>query len=447
MSDKYQYSDSLLKNPPVRFRDRLKYLGPGFILSASIVGSGELIATTALGAKAGFVTFWIILLSCVIKVALQLEFGKHTILTGQTAMQAFNQFGGVRLGKAHWSIWSFLAMMFFKISQLGGIVGGVALALNMLFPQVGVTIWAITAGVAAALIVFRGYYSVVEKVSLLAIGLFTLLTFSCLFFLQSTDYAISSQQIWSGLSFALPSAAVGFAIAAFGITGVGGDEIIHYTYWCTEKGYAAHTGPNDGSPEWAERARGWIKVMQLDALAAMVVYTIVTAAFYLLGSAVLHGRGAVPEGYEMIETLSTMYTETLGEGAKYVFLLGSVIVLFSTLFAALAAWTRQFADIFGQVGWINFENQAERNKCIAWLAWLLPVVWVGLFLFFKSPVIMVLIGGAVTSVILFLVIYAAWQFRYRLTPRAFHPSLSYDAALWISILTIVALAVYSLVKL
>ncbi|NET32603.1 MAG: divalent metal cation transporter, partial [Cyanothece sp. SIO1E1] len=74
--------------PPVRFRDKLKYLGPGFVLSASIVGSGELIATTTLGAQAGFITFWVIIISCLVKVAVQLEFGRHTIMTGETAMQA-----------------------------------------------------------------------------------------------------------------------------------------------------------------------------------------------------------------------------------------------------------------------------------------------------------------------------------------------------------------------
>src|SRR3546814_4954293 len=48
-------------NPPGSFMQRLRFLGPGFILSASIVGSGELIATTTLGAKAGYVAFWVII--------------------------------------------------------------------------------------------------------------------------------------------------------------------------------------------------------------------------------------------------------------------------------------------------------------------------------------------------------------------------------------------------
>jgi Mn2+/Fe2+ NRAMP family transporter len=98
--DPYLLSQDKIKHPPSTFRERLKFLGPSFILSASIVGSGELIATTTLGAEAGFITFWVIIVSCLVKVAVQLEFGKHTILTGETAMQAFNKLPGPVYGKA-----------------------------------------------------------------------------------------------------------------------------------------------------------------------------------------------------------------------------------------------------------------------------------------------------------------------------------------------------------
>ena len=73
--DPYVVTKDTIIEPPVSFRGRLRFLGPGLILSASIVGSGELIATTGLGAEAGFITFWVIIVSCLVKVAVQLEFG------------------------------------------------------------------------------------------------------------------------------------------------------------------------------------------------------------------------------------------------------------------------------------------------------------------------------------------------------------------------------------
>ncbi len=446
MTDQYIFENQQIENPPVTWLERLKFLGPGFILSASIVGSGELIATTTLGARAGFITFWVIIVSCLIKVMLQLEFAKHTILTGQTPMQAFNKLPGIRLGKSHWTIWAFFILMVTKILQIGGILGGVALILNLILPDISVTILAFVTAAVVGVMIFRGYYQFIEKFSIIMIGTFTVFTFVCLYFLKYTPYDITLQEIWTGLQFKLPKEAVAVAIGAFGITGVGGDEIIAYNYWCLEKGYGNKTGKNDGSEAWKERARGWIKVMHLDAIAAMIVYTLMTAAFYLLGAAVLHAGGNIPEGYQMLETLSLMYTESLGGGARAFFMIGAFMVLFSTLFAALAAWTRIFSDIFGQMGWMNFFDFNDRKKSIAILSWVMPFLWAVIFVFIKLPVIMVLAGGVITSVILILVIGAVFFFRYRHTIEAFIPTKTYDILLWVSILGTVAIALYGFIQ-
>jgi len=446
-NDPYVLSPQKIRNPPDHFRGRLKFLGPSFILSASIVGSGELIATTTLGAKAGFITFWVIIVSCIVKVAVQLEFGKHTILTGETAMQAFNQLPGPKFGKAKWSVWMVLLVMIIKLLQVGGIVGGVAIILNILAPGIGIPFYAFLIAIVVALMVFRGYYHFIEKFSLGMIGLFTLFTFASLYFLAYTPYQISWDDIWSGLQFNLPREALAVAFGAFGITGVGGDEIIHYNYWCLEKGYAAYSGKNDGSPAWHNRAAGWIRVMKLDAIIAMLVYTTVTAAFYLLGAAILHAQGDVPEGYAMVETLSAMYTESLGPHAKTAFLIGAFVTLFSTLFAALAAWSRQISDIFGQLGWINFDNYTIRKKTIAILAWVIPLLWAALFIYVQLPVLMVITGGIVGSFLLFLVVYAVLHFRYKRLQPLFKPGILYDFVLWISILSIIAVGALGIIKL
>ena len=57
---------SELKDPPTTSLGILKQLGPGLIIAGSIVGSGELIATTAVGAEAGFVLLWLIIIGCLI---------------------------------------------------------------------------------------------------------------------------------------------------------------------------------------------------------------------------------------------------------------------------------------------------------------------------------------------------------------------------------------------
>lgn len=434
-----------IREPPQTFFGKLKLLGPGFILSASIVGSGELIATTTLGASAGFAAFWIIVISCLMKVAVQLEFGKHTILTGETAMQSLNKLAGPRLGKAKWTVWIILFLFLLKFIQLGGVIGGTAIVLNMLMPFFPVYLWVFLTGLLTSALIYKGYYAIIEKFSLFMVAMFTILTLSSVFAIQFTEFSFSVAEIFYGQQYELSGPIVGIAIGAFGITGVASDEIIAYNYWCLEKGYAAFAGPEQQSEQWRKRARGWINVMYLDALLAMIIYTLVTAAFYLLGAAILHDKGIVPEGNQLIETVAYIYTETLGSGIRITYLVGAFFVLYSSLFATLAAWTRIYPDIFTQLQWINTDDKTFRKRLVAWLAWLLPVLWGCAYLFIELPVFMILSGGIVGSFLLFIIVFAVLSFRYNRSP-VFKPSLFYDILLWMSIASIVFVGIFGLVR-
>ncbi|NNE93507.1 MAG: Nramp family divalent metal transporter [Verrucomicrobiales bacterium] len=464
----YEITEATIEEPPTRFFQKLKYLGPGFILSASIVGSGELIATTAFGAQAGMTLLWVILFSCLVKVTLQLEFGKHAIHSGETTMEAFNKLPGWAPGRVNWSIWLWLALMVLKFLQVGAIIGLVAEIANIAFPGTitltqsitGIEDAAFAAKIAEAgwcalfaaivsLLIFRGKYKVIERLSLVLIGLFTLMTLGSLIMLQNTDFAVEGGNVIRGLIPNLPNdmKVLFYAIGAFGITGVGGDEIMHYNYWLLEKGYAKKTGPSDkDNPDWQRRAKGWISVMYLDAIAAMIVYTVMTAAFFILGAAILHGAEDLPSGGGLIERLSVIYTETLGPWAKTAFMTGAFVVLFSTLFSALGAWTRGFADCFGQLRLLDFRDNKQRGKAIAWLAWVIPVIWSIVYFAMGKPLFMVYIGGASTTAMLLIVIVAAIHFRYRRLVAPLRPGKLYDVCFWTSAIAILLVGIWALVK-
>ena len=449
--DPYVLHESRIQEPPTSFAKSLQYLGPGFILSASIVGSGELIATTLVGAEAGFILMWFIIFSCLVKVTVQLEFGKHAISSGESTMASLNTLPGPKFRGANWSIWVWLGLMAIKMMQVGGIVGGVVLAIEQFAPN-----WTETPAIhipltfmvaaSVSLLIFRGYYGLIEKAALIMIGGFTIFTVVSLCSLQYTDNAITAEQFLSGLLPSIPerTAILFVAMGAFGITGVGGDEIMAYNYWLIEKGYAAYTGPKNESEEWETRARGWIKVMYWDALLSMVAYTAMTVMFYLLGAAVLQGHEV--EEANLISELGLMYTESLGPWANVLWILGAIVVLYSTLMGALAAWTRMFSDAFGRVGLFDFSNFEQRRTAIAWLAWIIPAIWSLLFLWLKKPALMVFLGGLATVAILLIVVFAAMFFRYKRQDRRLRPTVFYDIALWLSVVAITIVAGFSLYK-
>lgn len=447
--DPYHLTADGILEPPVGWKHSLKHLGPGLILSASIVGSGELIATTTLGAQAGFALLWMVVFSTFVKVAVQIELARWTISTGQPALTGYNKVPP-HFGRLGWVniLWAIMALT--KVLQIGGVVGGTAVAFSILLPigddplaTVSLGFWtALVVGVSIALL-YSNSYNLIEKGAVVLVVIFSFVTVAIALGLPFTPFPYSTEQILSGLTFAIPIGAVGAAIAMFGITGVGADELTFYTYWCVEKGYARYVGPNDGSDEWKRRANGWIAVMYKDAFVSWGIYTFGTLAFFIMGAAVLHPQGLVPAGNEMITTVSRMYTDTLGEWAGILFLVGAIAVLGSTLWASIPSWSRMYVNFLSEAGFIDWKNTRQRLKWLKIFTVGLPIVWGAAYLFIQSPVLMIQIGGVSTGIFLLAVVIATWYLRNTETDPALHGGKVFNALLVISSVAIVCLGVYT----
>ncbi|HYW78549.1 MAG TPA: Nramp family divalent metal transporter, partial [Thermoguttaceae bacterium] len=104
-----------IEAPPKTVLGIVRRLGPGLIIAGSIVGSGELIATTKTGAQAGFWLLWLIVIGCVIKLFAQIELGRYTISSGKTTMAALDEVPGPRF-HVNWLIWYWLVMFVASIA-------------------------------------------------------------------------------------------------------------------------------------------------------------------------------------------------------------------------------------------------------------------------------------------------------------------------------------------
>ena len=92
--DSYTQPKDALENPPKGWIETLKYLGPSVIISATIVGSGEIILTASLGAAIGYGMLWWVLFSCWSKSVLQAELARYIVLSGDTYLRAINRIPG-----------------------------------------------------------------------------------------------------------------------------------------------------------------------------------------------------------------------------------------------------------------------------------------------------------------------------------------------------------------
>jgi Mn2+/Fe2+ NRAMP family transporter len=441
----YEFHSEDITEPPRRLGRILRMIGPGMILAASIVGSGELIATTTLGAKAGYVVMWLIIFSCIVKPVVQAEMGRFTIATGETGLESFNSLPGPRW-KVNWAVWAWAGMVVMTLLQVGAMFGGVSQVMNILLPSVPVNFWVLLFLAITLALLLGGGYERIEKLATVKVALFTMLTFLAALVMMRRAEFFTWDRLAQGFRFQLPGNGLGEAVAVFGITGVGATELFMYPYWCVEKGYARFTGPRDDSPAWRARVRGWVKVMQVDILCSMFIYTIATLAFYLLGAGILHGMGLVPAAGDMIRVLSNIYTQTLGEWSLPLFFAGAVATLYGTIFAATAAHSRVFADMCRLMGLFDKRDYAARLRFRRRFVIALTVVPVTFFFLFQSPVVMVVVGGIFQSAMLPIIGLGTVYLRHRRLPQNVAPGRFVTVSLWGSAAVIcgtVGLALYT----
>ena len=534
-----------LNEPPVHWLGILSHLGPGLIIAASIVGSGELIATTITGAKAGLSLLWLIILGCVIKVFAQIEIGRFTLSSGIPTLSALNQVPGPRIqGRGNWLIWYWFVMWFCSIGQLGAIVGGVGQTLAMVQPvtqqgrlfqeiatleskrQLGKVIeeveqknsaasanqttinnqyktvedplpteeeilakrraylttygdastlipsdvaaiddkalmdlrlaapiddriWAIPIAIGTSLMLIYGGYNFIQSAATIMVAIFTLVTLGNVVGLQLLPaWQIPMSQWIDGLSFGLPKGdlwkSLAMAFATIGIIGVGAAELIQYPYWCLEKGYAKRTGKYDGSDAWVLRARGWLRIMQTDIWVSMVIYTVATIGFFVLGAGILHRAGIEPQDSKLLQTLSVMYKPVLGSWAQVTFLLGAFMVLYSTFYVANASHARTFADALSIMSLIGADEPTQ-TRWVRWLSGLFPMLCLLIYWVMPQPAWLVLLSGSAQAIMLPMLGFSALFFRYRRCLPELRPSKWFDFGLWGSIAILFVIGIATLI--
>ncbi len=534
MNDSFQQPDTVAPefdqeagagtlDPPRTFGGTLLQLGPGLVVAGSIVGSGELIATTKTGAQAGISLLWLILVGCLIKVFVQIELGRYSITHGQTTLNALNSVPG-KIGPFNWILWFWFLMMLAGIAQLGGIVAGVGHSLAISFPitsdyrraieipgeneistylkwdadlsgdrtefkalnpeqQSRVMIghqrldeqlkalgergeiaihavraglskaekqeifdpwtwddryWSLAIGLMTVALLYNGRYGVLQNISTALVVAFTFITIGNVFALQLTEeWSLSAADFAKGFSFQLPEGSnkwksIATALATFGIIGVGATELITYPYWCIEKGYARHTGKRTQDDAWAKRARGWLRVMHYDAFLSMVIYTLATMAFFIMGVSVLYREGRDPDGMRMVSTVASAYAPVFGESAKWLFLGGAIAVLYSTFLVANAGHSRMYTDALKILGLIDKNNQETHNKTLRTFCIVLPLTCVALHWWGINPVAAVLLSGLMQAIMLPMIGFAALYFRYTATDPRLAPSKLWDLMLFVS---------------
>lgn len=395
-------------SPPTTFGSKLKLIGPGIILAAAAIGSGELILTPRAGALFGLSIAWIILVSVVYKLFLTLGLARYTIATGEDIFVGFSQIPGPR----YWFVWVMGVIYLFGAVGYSGISLACGSALYALFPSLSMVQWAVIVVILAYVLLLSGSYRPVEKAAFV-------LSFVLIVGVLYSLAALHPDIVWffKGVAPKLPSGSGQTAVSLLGWT-AGGTSTLIYSFWILEKGIGR------GKSEEKD-FKGWLSFIRLDTGISYFLMILISFAFLVIGVLVLSTAGPdggplIPAREETTSVLSRLLTVAAGPKTKFIFLVAALAILYSTVIGlvdgksrALRSATKIIFPKSKKISDINMYRLYATLMCLIIFA----------FLFTKRPVVLIVLISAVEAPVLSISAIMLIYLMHKKLPRLMRPGI------------------------
>lgn len=362
MNETYDYS----KVNKLPFKDILKRIGPGIILTGVVIGPGAITTAAMLGSKYGYSLLWLLIPIAFMGTTFMLTTYRISLLTGMPAIHAIQYYYG-KVAAKFVGIATFLACMFFTMGNISGTGAG----MNLIF---GIN-WKIGSIVMICVMIYcyfsKGVYSKVEKGIMVCILGMICAFYATLIGTGGPEWSEFSQGLthWTFPRGSLTTALAFISTNAALTTGIYG------TYLGIEKKWKKEDLYNG--------------VMKADAIAHVIGVILISGAIVLVGAIVLF-----PTGTEISAPaqLAEMLMPIIGNAAKYI--MG--IALLGAGFSSLLGNTQRGVVLLCA----GFDKETSlESKNIKWGSMLvLAFAAVICFSYNGSPVQLILIANVATSI-------------------------------------------------
>jgi Mn2+/Fe2+ NRAMP family transporter len=307
---------------PARF-NFLKLAGPGLIVAATGIGSGDVVAATVGGARYGVVLLWAIALGAFFKFVLSEGIARWQLATGLTALEGW---------AAHlpaWVKYYFAAYLFlWTIAVSAALTNATGLGISNLTGGAIPQSWgAVAHSLIGFAFVWIGGYAWFERLMKFLVGIMGFSILICAVLIVR-DWA----HIVEGLFIPrIPQASGTYVLSIIG--GIGGSiTMLSYNYWMREEKISG--------PGYLEYVRGDVAIAYLfTAIFGMSIMVIANQAFFLAGVTITDAQ-AVPKMAEVLGTL-------LGPFGVYAYSLGFWAAVFASLLGVWQSVPYLYADFYG----------------------------------------------------------------------------------------------------
>lgn len=381
------------QRPTEQRRPSLRHVGPGFVVAATGVGAGDLVATLIAGSRYGYTLLWAAVVGAVVKVALAEATGRWHLATGQTIFAGWRSLG-------RWTTWYFAVYV-----TIWGFVFGAtamsasALPLTALFPAVPLPVFAMAVGIAGLLFVWFGHYAVFEKVMTALVGVMFVTVVGLAVLLLPDVPAMLT-----GLVPTVPDGGVIYTLGLIG--GVGGTiTLAAYGYWINAKGW---------------RDDSWVRVMRLDNRVAYLTTGLFVVAMLVVGTELLYtAQITLADGDRGLLDLDEILQERFGRAVSVLFLVGFLATTFTSVLGVWQGVSLMFADFVATLRGTLDDPTTRGDRSTAFRAYALWLTFPPmLLLFLGRPFGLVIAYGALGAFFMpFLAITLLWLLNSARVPR------------------------------
>jgi Mn2+/Fe2+ NRAMP family transporter len=323
---------------PQRTASFLTLAGPGLIVAATGIGSGDVVSATVGGARYGVVLLWAIAVGAFFKFVLSEGIARWQLATGLTALEGW---------AAHlppWVKYYFGAyLVLWTVAVSAALTNATGLGISNLTGGAVPQSWgAVAHSLIGFAFVLAGGYAWFERLMKLLVGIMGFSILICAL-LTVGDWPTVATGL---LVPTIPPASGTYVLSIIG--GIGGSiTMLSYNYWMREEQIS--------DADSLGYVRGDVAVAYLfTAIFGMSIMLIANQAFFLEGVTITDAQ-AVPKMAEMLGTL-------LGPFGVYAYSLGFWAAVFASLLGVWQSVPYLYADFYGILTGLPEAGRREVTK-------------------------------------------------------------------------------------
>ena len=355
----------------------LKLAGPGLVVAATGIGSGDVVAATVGGARYGVLLLWAIAVGAFFKYVLNEGIARWQLATGKTALEGWAEH------LPAWVKYSFAVyLVIWTVAVTAALTNATGLGIaNLTGGRISQSWGAILHSLFGFAFVLLGGYGGFEKLMKTLVGVMGFSILVC----AALTFHDSGAVMRGTFVPTIPSGAGLYVLSIIG--GIGGSvTMLSYNYWMREEKISG--------PEQVSYVRGDIAVAYLfTALFGMAIMMTANQAFYIPGVAITNAQ-AVPKMAEMLGSI-------LGAFGRVAYSVGFWAAVFASLLGVWQSVPYLYADFYTIIKKMSPEER-KRTTAVTSTPYRLALVFVTLapmaFAFTGQPIQVIVIYTIVGSV-------------------------------------------------